>query len=284
MFTPELIELALQIQGETVTPGDPNEKLGWTDAGLPGITTTTDALHYAVYFENDPKIASAPAQEVVLEDALDPNLDWSTFRLDEIAWGDFTVPIPADAGSLQTRVTVQDYRATMDRTWWVDISAQVDGSGTARWTFRTLDPLTGDLPEDALAGFLPVNNETGRGQGHVAFTIRPRSGTLPGTRLANRAIIRFDQEAAIQTGEVLFTVQTVLPPWITEVSLANETLRLTASGLTAGVQVFVDRTQDFSSWQTVITETPTGPSLVISVPLEPGRSEAFYRLRQGTAP
>jgi RHS repeat-associated protein len=269
-----------EAESQTVTPGDPNEKVGWSAAGWPGITTATQTLHYVIYFENDPKIASAPAQEVIIEDALDVNLDWSTFRVEEIAWGDTTVAIPADASSLETRETVRDYRAALDRTWWVDVSAQVDAIGTARWIFRTLDPLTGDLPEDALAGFLPVNDTTGRGQGHVAFSIRPNATTAIGSQILNRAVIRFDTEAPIQTGDVLFTIASQPPLVLQAVSHSDAGLRFyiqTQPGATYTVEYNDDlNTMNWVFDHTIIGDGSLLPCLIPTT----NATQRFFRVRQ----
>jgi len=194
---------------EIITPGDPNEKVGPEGYGPDRIISADDELYYTVYFENDPEIASAPAQEVFITDNLDENLDWSTFRPTEIVWGDYTISIPPDAASFSTRQTITDYRPEVDKSWWVDVNVEIDGSGTVVWTFRTLDPETGDLPEDVLAGFLPVNDESGRGEGHVAFTITLKPGLQDGTRITNKASIVFDVEDAIETNEVFNTIGTV---------------------------------------------------------------------------
>jgi hypothetical protein len=89
----------------------------------------------------------------------------------------------------------------------VDITAQINyQNGQVNWIFRTLDPETGELPEDALAGFLPPNDATRRGEGHVSFSIRPRSDLAEGTSLANQATIVFDVNEPIATNEVTNTV------------------------------------------------------------------------------
>lgn len=75
-------------------------------------------------------------------------------------------------------------------------------SGALTWRMKTVDPETGDWPEDALAGFLPPNDDTGRGEGHVTFRIMPKPDSLNGTIITNMATIVFDTEAAIDTNEV----------------------------------------------------------------------------------
>ena len=59
------------------------------------------------------------------------------------------------------------------------------GSGVVEWRLRTIDPKSGDLPEDAQAGFLPPEDGTGRGQALVTFTVRPRTGLVTGTEVTD---------------------------------------------------------------------------------------------------
>jgi len=79
----------------------------------------------------------------------------------------------------------------------------VKGGGS----YELLDPQTGKPPTDPLAGFLPPNNPADhRGEGHVAFGVRPRSDLAWGTLIMNRATIVFDTEASITTNEVMNTI------------------------------------------------------------------------------
>lgn len=191
--------------GTIIVPGDPNEKVGPLGRG-PGQYMTKDELfHYTVYFENVPT-ASAPAQEVFVTDVLDAHLDWSTFRITEIAWGDIVVDVPPDSPAFQGQVLVPDYRGNA-QSLLVDLDVTLDGdTGEVSWTFRSLDPLTLELPEDALAGFLPPNDADGRGEGHVSFSIRPRADTADETVIANSARIVFDTQPYIDTNEVFNTI------------------------------------------------------------------------------
>jgi RHS repeat-associated protein len=185
---------------------DPNEKVGPAGIGSQHFVPGDEALQYEIYFENVTS-AAAPAQEVVVTDYLDPDLDWTTFHPTEIAWDDQIIAVPQNAGGYSTRVTVEDYRPGVKKSWWVDISVEVNAvSGCARWTFRILDPETGELPEDPLAGFLPPNDETGRGEGHIGFTILPRASAPFGTILTNQASIVFDVNQPVVTNKVTNTV------------------------------------------------------------------------------
>ena len=188
---------------EYVRPRDPNEKVGPAGFGEQQLVSVGDELQYVVYFENV-ITATVPAQEVFVTDYLDPDLDWTTFRLTEIAWGDIVISIPDDTYQFAGRQTVADHRDEVDKSWWVDISTELNPIyGRVEWTFRTLDPDTGELPTDVFAGFLPPNDpETGCGEGHVSFSIRPRPELADGTLITNKASIVFDTNEPIETNVV----------------------------------------------------------------------------------
>ncbi|MCL4806507.1 MAG: dockerin type I repeat-containing protein, partial [Thermoanaerobaculia bacterium] len=99
-----------------------------------------------------------------------------------------------------------DHRPGDLRPWWVDVVARESAPGRLDFTFRTLDPSTGQLPTDPLAGFLPPEDGSGRGRGAVLFSVRTRTDLSPGTRIANTATIVFDTEAPITTNEVFHTI------------------------------------------------------------------------------
>ena len=70
-------------------------------------------LPYRIDFENDPT-ATAPAQRVVVTDQLDPNIDWSTFQLTEVGFGDTIITIPAGSQHFQTTVPMTYNGQTFD--------------------------------------------------------------------------------------------------------------------------------------------------------------------------
>jgi hypothetical protein len=115
--------------------------------------------------------------------------------------------VPEETGAWSTRQTVADYRPEEGQSWWVDVQVRVDyETGRVLWDLRTLDPQTGELPLDPFAGFLPPNDATDRGQGYVAFTIRPRADLPVGTHLDNQATIIFDTNQPIETNAVWNTI------------------------------------------------------------------------------
>jgi hypothetical protein len=94
----------------------------------------------------------------------------------------------------------------------VEIIGSFDASnGRLDWTFRTLDPNTLTLPEDAFAGFLPPDDASGRGQGFLSYGVRPKSNAVTGTRYDAQARIIFDTEAPIDTPAIRNTADVGTP-------------------------------------------------------------------------
>ncbi|MBI1915416.1 MAG: hypothetical protein HYS12_11870 [Planctomycetes bacterium] len=185
--------------GTSVVAGssDPNEKTGPAGYGPASFIAVNSVLPYRINFENE-DTATAPAQGVGISDQLDPNLDWSTFELTDLGFGDHLITVPAGSRSFQTTLPI----TSEGRSLLVQVEAGIDAAtGRVHATFQTLDPVTG-LPPDVLAGFLPPENGTGRGMGHISYLVRPKPGLPTGTELHNVAQVTFDG------GEVVATNQT----------------------------------------------------------------------------
>jgi len=119
--------------------------------------------------------ATAPVQQVVINDQFGPNLDWSTFELTEVGFGDRLLSVPTHSQHFQTAVDMT-YNG---HTFQVQIEIGLDpGTGRVTARFQSIDPAT-SLPPDVLAGFPPPEYGTGRGQGHFGYTIKPRAGLNP---------------------------------------------------------------------------------------------------------
>ena len=197
-------------EGENITPSDPNEKLAPAGLGLRHLVSDSEEIIYTICFENKPD-AGAPAQEVLVTDDLDSILDWSTLKILGVTWGSHSVDVEDEAQEWHSRENVADHREKTSKSWWVDVDATLDiEKGRVKWTMRTLDPDTGKLPEDALAGFLPPNDATGRGEGRVVFSVKPIAGIATNSEIRNKASIVFDTNEAIETNEVLNTVGKVV--------------------------------------------------------------------------
>jgi len=125
-----------------------------------------------------------------------------------VAFGDTVITIPDNRAffvmSYDLGPELGNYR--------VEIDAGLDVmTGIARWHLRTVDPQTGELPEDPMAGFLPPNDDTHRGEGYVAFTVRPEADLPTGTIITSAAEIVFDNNEPILTNEAWNTIDGVAP-------------------------------------------------------------------------
>ncbi len=204
------------------TPGgrstDPNEKHGPSGYGDGRFVHVRAPLIYRLYFENL-DTATAPAAEVFITDTLDPSMNLATFRIRQFQFGSTTVDVPEGRSSYQTTI---DLTAEMDLL--VQLQAGVNpGTGDATFVLRALDPETLQLPAELMRGFLPPNDETGRGEGYVEFTIEPRSTTPTGTVVINSASIVFDYNDPIETNEVFNTIDSGAPDTSVQV-IAEESL------------------------------------------------------------
>lgn len=191
---------------KTPNAADPNEKSAPIGFGSEQWVEGGGALRYQVFFENVAS-ATASAANVRIHDTLESSLDLGSFRVDQIQFGETTIDVPANRASFSTSV---DLRATHGVR--VDVTA---GANTATrevfWLLSAVDPETGEFPANPDDGILPPNDDTGRGEGSVVFTINPRSDVPTGTVIRNRANIFFDFNEPIVTNEVFNTVDADAP-------------------------------------------------------------------------
>jgi hypothetical protein len=186
---------------------DPNDIVGPNGAGAANWVRRDATLPYKIRFENDPERANVPARNVVVTQPLDPALDLRSVRLQRFGFGGRTFEISGSRGQVQRRVDVRDSLGV-----FVDFNAGIDAqTGELFFSFRSIDPGTGQPPTDPTVGFLPPNDSTGTGEGFVEYTVEPVDTTSSGTEITAQADIVFDQNAAIETPEVFNTVDADLP-------------------------------------------------------------------------
>jgi uncharacterized repeat protein (TIGR01451 family) len=183
---------------------DPNAKFA-TGFGLPEWVGPGAAITYTIQFANETN-ATAPAQTVAITDPLAANLDWSTLQLTDIAFNNVVIAIPPGVQTFSTNVAVSTDPNPVRVT-----SSLNPATGVVRWLMESIDPVTGQLVTDPLAGFLPPDNKKFQGEGFVTYTIMPKSGLATGVQLTNRAGIVFDVNAAILTPVTTNTMD-VTPP------------------------------------------------------------------------
>ncbi|MFO1019853.1 MAG: CARDB domain-containing protein [Planctomycetales bacterium] len=198
------------VKPRVVLPFDPNEIVGPSGAGAENfLPPNRTSLPYTIRFENDPTKASAPAQEVMITHQLDADLDWSSFELGQIGFGDQVIDIPAGLQSYQTQVS---YHNQDGSPLLVNLDATFNPrTGLLKVTYRSVDPATGELPNGVFDGFLPVDDDTGRGEGFVQYTVLPKSGLVSGTKFTQQASIVFDTNAPIVTNTFSNTIDATSP-------------------------------------------------------------------------
>jgi RHS repeat-associated protein len=180
-------------------PQDPNNLTGPVGYGVSNfVADLGNTFAYRITFENAPT-ATAPAQVVTVTNQLDSNLDWSTFQLTGIGFGDNNIAIPSGRQSYETTVSMT-YNG---QTFNVQIEAGIHSdTGQVYATFQSIDPNTSLPPANVLTGFLPPEDGTGRGTGYLTYTVSPKSGLATGTAIPNVASIVFDDGQPITTDQV----------------------------------------------------------------------------------
>ena len=204
---------------------DPNDIIGPEGYGDEKWVSTFETLPYRIRYENDPDFATAPAQQVTIHHPLDTNVDIRTFRLAEFGFANFRFDVPENTISYSKRLDLRDSMGI-----YVDVIAGIDVTKReAFWIFSSIDPSTGLPPDDANAGFLPVNDTSVQdGEGYVDYTIRARSDAQ--TRDSIRAIaeIVFDDNEEIVTPKIFNLIDAVAPAsainGLSEISDSSEVL------------------------------------------------------------
>jgi RHS repeat-associated protein len=179
------------------TAVDPNSLLGPAGYGADGHIIANTTLAYQINFENE-SFATAPAQRVTITNQLDTDLGWNTFELTDIGFGDQLITVPEHTSHFETTVSMTYNNKTFD----VMIEAGIDyAAGQVYAVFQSVDPTT-SLPPDVLIGFLPPEDGTGRGMGHISYIIDPKAGLPTGTQIRNIAFISFDGQPQIATNQI----------------------------------------------------------------------------------
>ena len=196
---------------------DPNEMLGPAGYSAAAFVGSQTPWQYTVYFENTSN-ALAFARQVVITNALDPSFDVRTFRVSEIAFGNVTITVPANRSFYQTRIAAPYPNPT---NIVVDVTAGIDAQhGVVSLTLNAIDLNTGQLVESADYGVLPPNTTNHVGEGHISYSIKPKSSVPTGTVITNQVAIVFDINDPINTNPTTNTVDAV-PPTSTVLALPS---------------------------------------------------------------
>lgn len=184
---------------------DPNEKVGIKGAGDKDFVMPADLTLYDVYFENDPS-ATAPAQVVTITDTLDEAFDLTTFRFTAVQIGDLTIPV----AELANETILTDLRPNNDLLLQTKLQMDIN-QRIVTVTFSSLDTATGEVTDDPLAGFLPPNDASHRGEGHFSYRVNLKNNVQDNYEVKNTAHIIFDANEPIATNTTSHFVD-ALPP------------------------------------------------------------------------
>jgi hypothetical protein len=184
---------------------DPNIIIGPEGYDTTRWVSSKEVLNYKILYENDPEFATGPVQTLSIYQALDEHVDPSTFRLGSFGFGDFIFSVPENKAIYSTRLDLIDSMGI-----YVDVLAGVDYTERqAFWILKSIDPKTGLPPEDAFAGFLPVNDTTSfyndtvpkKGEGFVNYSIRCADDVKTRDSVRAQAGIVFDFNAPVITNK-----------------------------------------------------------------------------------
>jgi len=186
---------------------DPDKKIGPAGFSKANFVQAGETLSYHIQFENMSD-AGSPAHKIIITDELDEDLDVNTLELTEIAFANRTIIVPKGLSYYHaTMDIVVDNECVSETTIRVDIDVSLDiDSRMLTCTLMGIDPNTGWLPEDIMLGILYPNDETGRGNGHISFNIKPVEGLPIGNEITNQASIYFDWNDPIKTQIVTNTI------------------------------------------------------------------------------
>ena len=186
---------------------DPNDILGPRGYAEERWIAAVEPAHYTIRFENDPVLATAPAQVVRITVQLDSNLDLQSFRVGDFGFGMTVVDVPDNRASYFGRIDVTDELGV-----FVDVMAGVNPhTREAFWEFTSIDPATGDIPTDALTGFLPPNLGSPEGEGFVRYSALARATVASGDRVDAAARVIFDSNEPIDTPPIFNTIDAGIP-------------------------------------------------------------------------
>jgi hypothetical protein len=189
-----------------VQPTDPNDIIGPVGYGEENWINNNTPLGYMIRFENKAE-TSGPAHEVFITQTLDSDLNAKSFRVGNFGIGDKVFEVPAGKSFYQTRIDLTETRGV-----FVDVIVNVNTStNTISWNFISIDPATGQPPEDASLGFLPPNVNSPEGEAFVTYTVRPVTGVTTGTVIDAMATIIFDTEPPLDTPPIFNTLDVGKP-------------------------------------------------------------------------
>ncbi|MFA7603825.1 MAG: CARDB domain-containing protein, partial [Novosphingobium sp.] len=165
----------------SITGPQTMDTLGWLPNGA--------SLPYTIGFENAAG-SSRYTNEIRIVTQIDPALDPRSFSFGDIRIGDITIDVPDGRSSFQAEY---DFVAT--RGFILRVSAVLDlyqSPASATWLLQAIDPITGEVLQDATRGLLAPNNASGAGAGFVSYAVRANDEIATGERISASARVLMD--------------------------------------------------------------------------------------------
>lgn len=204
--------------GSTLGVGSADPNLIITPRGYDSArwVSKNDRMAIAIYFENDPNLATAPAHNAYIYYTFPSKQDATSFRVGSYGFNGMVFTVPPNLNFYQTRLDLRDSLGL-----YVDVTAGINVvNNTAFWIFQSIDPLTNLPPTNPLSGFLPVKdtseaslNDTlpDKGEGFVQFSVKPANTALTRDTFFAQAKIVFDSNDTIATNIEFNTVDAYAP-------------------------------------------------------------------------
>ncbi|MDB9540082.1 Calx-beta domain-containing protein [Anabaenopsis arnoldii] len=260
------------------TVSAPNTLVNPDGFGTEHYLTAGAIIPYTIRFSNNAEAETTPVAQVTISQQLDTDLDFNTFTLNNLGFGDITL-VTNGVQNYNQRLDLRDTRGV-----FVDVNAGLDvATGIVTWTFTAIDPLTGNPVDNTTQGFLPPNDSNGAGRGFVSYSIQPLSNITNNTRIDAQGSITFNNQTPLLTNPVFNTLDSDIPvsqvnPLPANSNEPNFTVSWTGTDNGSGIAsydiyVAIDN-GDFTIWQQGITQT----SAIYNG--EVGRTYAFYSLAQ----
>ena len=228
-MTDAATELWARLTGSSGTH-DPNDKLGPEGVGEEKYVASNQKFDYTVRFENDPEMANSPVKWVRVYDTLDSDFDISTLKLTEfnLAGSSFKINNSVDSYYDKVTIVVDGNEILVEASISLEYSEEIEA-----WQliaeFMAIDSVTGTMLQDPMSGFLYPNDESGRGDGYISYSIELKKDVENKAKVDNMAEIYFDFNEPIDTPIVTNTVDSVAPD--------KPTLTVTQNGDTATIKL-----------------------------------------------
>ena len=200
-------EQKICLPGSSAGSSDPNDLIGVKGYGEQNFISGGQNLAFMLRFENE-ETATAPARWIRLNTTFDEGYDLDTFTLNSLYLAGNIINVAAGQDSFNQIVTMNFEGKEVT----VDIRINLDHeTRELKAEFMAVDPLSGTMLQDMMTGMLYPNDDSGRGDGYITYSISTKDDLPTGTTVANVADIYFDFNDVIPTPEVNYTIDSGAP-------------------------------------------------------------------------